>query len=909
MTQNTNAQNLFGARDVLTENAGQKVYYYRLDKLKDLGHDIDRLPVSVKVLLESVLREANDYDVRQEDVKAVANWQPQPGEIEIPFKPARVILQDFTGVPAVVDLAAMRTAMVALGGDPKKINPLIPVDLVIDHSVQVDEYGTDKALLDNMALEFERNNERYEFLRWGQQAFDNFGVVPPASGIVHQVNLEYLAKGVQSRPEDDGVVVYPDSLVGTDSHTTMINGIGIVGWGVGGIEAEAVMLGQPIYMLMPEVVGFKVTGAPREGVTATDVALTVTEMLRKAGVVGKFVEFYGAGLSNMTLPDRATIANMAPEYGATMGFFPVDDEALRYLRRTGRLPHEVELVETYYKAQNMFRTDETPDPVFTSTIELDLGTVVPSLSGPKRPQDRVSLTDMKQVYQEALTAPVKARGFELPGSALANTGTITGTDHKIGHGAVVLAAITSCTNTSNPSVLIAAGLVAKKAVELGLDSKPWVKTSLAPGSRVVTEYLEAAGLQTYLDRIGFNTVGYGCTTCIGNSGPLPEPTVDAIKEGDLVAASVLSGNRNFEGRINPYIRANYLASPPLVVAYALAGTVDKDLSTEAIGTGKDGQPVYLKDLWPSNAEIQEVMDAAINADMFARVYNGIEQSNAQWNAIPVSGGDLYAWNEDSTYIQNPPFFDNLAGGPSEIVDIRGARALVKVSDSVTTDHISPAGSFGAGSAAGKYLLERGVPQRDFNSYGSRRGNDRIMTRGTFANIRLKNQLAPGTEGGVTTDYTTGEVTSIYDASLNYKAAGIPLVVLAGKDYGMGSSRDWAAKGTFLLGVKAVIAESFERIHRSNLVGMGVLPLQYKDGQNADTLGLTGEETFDFILPSGLKPREDVTVRVTAPGGQTREFTAMCRIDTPVEIDYYKNGGILQTVLRGILAKSQGEVKA
>ncbi|MFC4456485.1 aconitate hydratase AcnA [Deinococcus sonorensis] len=899
------SKNLFGARDVLTEKAGQKVYYYRLDKLAELGHDVARLPVSVKVLLESVLREANDYDVRQDDVRAVAGWQPQPGEVEIPFKPARVILQDFTGVPAVVDLAAMRTAMVNLGGDPKKINPLIPVDLVIDHSVQVDEYGTDHALLDNMKLEFERNNERYEFLRWGQQAFDNFGVVPPASGIVHQVNLEYLARGVQSRPEEDGVVVYPDSLVGTDSHTTMINGLGIVGWGVGGIEAEAVMLGQPIYMLMPEVVGFKITGAPREGVTATDVALTVTEMLRKTGVVGKFVEFYGAGLSNMTLPDRATIANMAPEYGATMGFFPVDDEALRYLRRTGRLEDEIELVERYYKAQGMFRTDETQDPVFSSTIELDLGTVVPSLSGPKRPQDRVSLTDMKAVYREALTAPIKQRGFELPQEALANTGTITGTDHKIGHGAVVLASITSCTNTSNPSVLIAAGLVAKKAVELGLDSKPWVKTSLAPGSRVVTEYLEAAGLQTYLDQIGFNTVGYGCATCIGNSGPLPEPTVEAIKEGDLVAASVLSGNRNFEGRINPHIRANYLASPPLVVAYALAGTVDTDLSSDPIGKGKDGQDVYLKDLWPSNAEIQQVMDAAINAEMFARVYNGIEQSNAQWNAIPVSGGELYNWNEDSTYIQNPPFFESLAGGPSEIEDIRGARVLVKVADSVTTDHISPAGSFGPGTPAGKYLLEHGVAQRDFNSYGSRRGNDRVMTRGTFANIRLKNQLAPGTEGGYTTDYTTGEVTSIYDASLHYKEQGIPLVVLAGKDYGMGSSRDWAAKGTFLLGVKAVIAESFERIHRSNLVGMGVLPLMYKAGETADSLGLTGEETFDFILPQDLKPRQDVTVRATSTDGTVREFTAVCRIDTPVEIDYYKNGGILQTVLRGILAKGEG----
>jgi aconitate hydratase len=898
------AHDLFGARDVLSDSASGKVYYYRLDKLQERGFAVDKLPFSVKVLLESVLREANDYDVRQEDVLNVAGWKPVNEEIEIPFKPARVILQDFTGVPAVVDLAAMRTAMVALGGDPKKINPLIPVDLVIDHSVQVDEYGTDMALLNNMALEFERNNERYEFLRWGQQAFDNFGVVPPASGIIHQVNIEYLAKGIMSRPEDDGMVVYPDSLVGTDSHTTMINGLGIVGWGVGGIEAEAVMLGQPIYMLMPEVVGFRVTGKPQEGVTATDIALTVTEMLRKAGVVGKFVEFYGAGLSNMTLPDRATIANMAPEYGATMGFFPVDEEALRYLRRTGRLPDEVELVETYCKAQGLFRTDETPDPVFTSTIELDLGSVVPSLSGPKRPQDRVSLTDMQPVFAEALLAPVKARGFELDPATLGAKGTITGTGHQIGHGSVVLAAITSCTNTSNPSVLIAAGLVAKKAVELGLDSKPWVKTSLAPGSRVVTEYLEAAGLQTYLDQIGFNTVGYGCTTCIGNSGPLPEATVDAIKEGNLVAASVLSGNRNFEGRINPDIRANYLASPPLVVAYALAGTVDIDLAKGVIGTSKDGHPVYLKDLWPSNAEIQDVMDVAINAEMFRKVYDGIEQSNAQWNAIPVSGGDLYNWNHESTYIQNPPFFDALADGVREVSDIQGARVLVKVADSVTTDHISPAGSFGASSPAGQFLVKNGVPQRDFNSYGSRRGNDRIMTRGTFANIRLKNQLAPGTEGGFTTNFLNGEVTSIYDASVAYKSAGIPLVVLAGKDYGMGSSRDWAAKGTFLLGVKAVIAESFERIHRSNLVGMGVLPLMYKNGDTADSLGITGEELFHFHLPATLKPREDVRVTVTDLNGVSKDIVVQCRIDTPVEVDYYKNGGILQTVLRSILKKGE-----
>ncbi|QLG11457.1 aconitate hydratase AcnA [Deinococcus sp. D7000] len=902
------AMNLFDARDTLTTHSGQKLYFYNLNKFEGQGHDISRLPVSIKVLLESVLREANDYDVRREDVLTVAGWSPTNEEVEIPFKPARVILQDFTGVPAVVDLAAMRSAMVAMGGDPNKINPLIPVDLVIDHSVQVDEFGTEFALANNMAIEFERNRERYEFLRWGQQAFDNFGVVPPASGIVHQVNLEYLAKGVQSRPEDDGVVVYPDSLVGTDSHTTMINGLGIVGWGVGGIEAEAVMLGQPIYMLMPEVVGFKITGRMPEGATATDLALRVTEMLREKGVVGKFVEFYGAGLSNMTLPDRATIANMAPEYGATMGFFPVDDEALRYLRRTGRLEDEIELVEAYYKAQNMFRTDETPDPVFTDTIELDLGTIVPSLAGPKRPQDRVNLNDMHTVFAEALTAPVKARGFELPADKLDAQGQITGTDMKIGHGAVTLASITSCTNTSNPSVLIAAGLVAKKAVEQGLTVKPWVKTSLAPGSRVVTDYLENAGLQTYLDQIGFNTVGYGCMTCIGNSGPLPEPVIEAINGGDLVAASVLSGNRNFEGRINPHIKANYLASPPLVVAYALAGTVVNDIVNEPIGTGKNGQPVYLRDVWPSNAEIQDIMDQAINAEMFKKVYDGIEKSNAEWNAIPVSEGALYDWNPESTYIQNPPFFDALAGGPSEIVSIEGARVLVKVGDSVTTDHISPAGSFKADTPAGKYLTDRGIRPVDFNSYGSRRGNDRIMTRGTFANIRLKNQLAPGTEGGFTTDFTTGNVTSIYDAAQNYKASNIPLFVLAGKDYGMGSSRDWAAKGTMLLGVKAVLAESFERIHRSNLVGMGVLPLQYKNGDTAESLGIMGDELIDVVLPADLKPRQDVTLRVDKDG-VTREITVQCRIDTPVEIDYYKNGGILQTVLRSILERSKGEVKA
>lgn len=896
-------KNLFDARALLGERDNKKVYYYCIDRLQELGHEVEKLPFSIKVLLESVLREANNYDVLESDVANVANWKPVNPEIEVPFKPARVILQDFTGVPAVVDLAAMRSAMVELGGDPKKINPLIPVDLVIDHSVQVDFYATDDAMFKNVELEFERNRERYEFLRWGQQAFDNFGVVPPASGIVHQVNLEYLAKGIQSRPESDGVVVYPDSLVGTDSHTTMINGLGIVGWGVGGIEAEAVMLGQPIYMLIPDVVGFKVTGQLAEGVVATDLALTVTEMLRKANVVGKFVEFYGPGLSNMTLPDRATIANMAPEYGATIGFFPVDDEALRYLRRTGRSEADIAWTETYYRAQGMFRTDETPDPIFSSVIELDLSTVVPSLAGPKRPQDRVSLSDMKKVYRDALVAPIEKRGFALKAGELDAKGTVTGTQAQIEHGSVVLAAITSCTNTSNPSVLIAAGLVAKKAIERGLSTKPWVKTSLAPGSKVVTEYLVASGLQTDLNHLGFQTVGYGCTTCIGNSGPLPEPVVSAIKEGDLVAASVLSGNRNFEGRINPHIRANYLASPPLVVAYALAGTVDIDLTTEPIGTDASGQPVYLKDLWPSNAEIQAIMDQTITASMFGKVYSDIETSNAEWNNIPVAGGELFGWKEDSTYIQNPPFFDTLSEGVKPIGSIEGARVLVKVGDSVTTDHISPAGSFGPNTPAGSYLMERGVAQKDFNSYGSRRGNDRIMTRGTFANIRLKNHLAPGTEGGFTTHFPTQAVTSIYEASELYKANHTPLMVIAGKDYGMGSSRDWAAKGTFLLGVKAVLAESFERIHRSNLVGMGVLPLQFKNGETAESLGIVGDEIFDIELNDLIKPRQDIKITVTDAQGRKRSIVALCRIDTPVEVDYYRNGGILQTVLRQILGQN------
>ncbi len=900
-------RNTFGAKDTL--NVGGKSFsYYRLGKLEELGFEINKLPFSVKVMLESVLRNCNGYDVTEDDVKNLAAYNAaKPLEVEIPFKLARVILQDFTGVPAVVDLASMRTAMAKLGGDPLKINPLIPVDLVIDHSVQVDFYATSDALFKNAQIEFERNRERYEFLRWGQQAFSNFGVVPPASGIVHQVNLEYLAKGVMSTEENGETVLFPDSLVGTDSHTTMINGLGIVGWGVGGIEAEAVMLGQPLYMLTPEVVGFKITGKLPEGSTATDLALVVTQMLRKANVVGKFVEFYGSGLSSMTLPDRATIANMAPEYGATMGFFPMDAEAMRYMKRTGRLEDEVEIVEAYMKAQGLYRTDDTPDPVFSSSIELDLGTVKPSLAGPARPQDRVLLGDMQRVFREALTAPKDRRGYALEGAKLESKGNVK--DHRgwngtVKHGDVVIASITSCTNTSNPSVMLGAGILAKKAVEAGLTSKPWVKTSLAPGSKVVTEYLNDAGLTPYLDQLGFQTVGYGCTTCIGNSGPLDEPIVAAINEADLVVASVLSGNRNFEGRVNPFVRANYLASPPLVVAYALAGTVDINLETDPIGKNQNGQDVYLRDIWPSTEEIAVHLDNATSAETFRKIYDGIEHSNAQWNAIPVAGGALFDWKEDSTYIQNPPYFDDLPPTPGPIEAVHGARALLMLGDSITTDHISPAGSFSAKSPAGQFLIQSGVKVEDFNSYGSRRGNDRVMTRGTFANIRIKNKLAPGTEGGVTTHFPTNEVVSVYEASLRYKAAGTPLVVLGGKDYGMGSSRDWAAKGTMLLGVKAVIAESFERIHRSNLVGMGVLPLQYKDNQTAESLGLTGRETFDIVIGDDLKPRQDVTVRVTDESGNSREITLWCRIDTPVEIDYYRNGGILQFVLRQLLQRSK-----
>jgi aconitate hydratase len=896
------SKNTLGTRKVFETGSG-KAYYYSLEALQELGYsNIKRLPFSIKVLLEAVLRECDGYVVSEDDVKQLASYDPyNPADVEIPFKPARVVLQDFTGVPAVVDLAALRHAMAKMGGDPKKINPTVPVDLVIDHSVQVDTFGQEFAFMHNAKIEFERNLERYEFLRWGQKAFKNFSVVPPARGIVHQVNLEYLAKGVWTRPEDDLDVVYPDSLVGTDSHTTMINGLGILGWGVGGIEAEAVMLSQPIYMLIPEVIGFKVTGKLNEGVTATDLTLTVTQMLRKHGVVGKFVEFYGEGLSNMSLPDRATIANMAPEYGATCGFFPVDDETLRYLRRTGRPEDLVTKVEKYYKLQGMFRTSETEDPIFTNTLSLDLSTVEPSLAGPKRPQDRIALSKMKAGFQESLTSTEQTKGFSLTQEKLSRKGTYkNGTTFDMSHGDVVIAAITSCTNTSNPSVMLGAGLVAKKAVERGLTVKPYVKTSLAPGSRVVTEYLDEAGLTPYLDKLGFNLVGYGCTTCIGNSGPLPEAVDKAIADGDLIVAGVLSGNRNFEGRIHQNVKANYLASPPLVVAYALAGTVDIDLVNDPIGKGSDGEDVYLRDIWPTTDEILEYLDNAVRPDLFHKMYNGIADSNPEWNAIPVTGGDLYKWDADSTYIQLPPFFEDMSTDPEPIKSIKDARVLVKVGDSITTDHISPAGNIKKDTPAGAHLMENGVQPVDFNSYGSRRGNDRVMTRGTFANVRLKNQLAPGTEGGFTKYFPTGEVTSIYDASMKYQEAGTPLVVLTGKEYGTGSSRDWAAKGTSLLGVKVVIAESFERIHRSNLVGMGVLPLQYKDDQTAESLGLDGSETFSIELDDNLKAKQTVVVVAKKVDGTKISFETMCRIDTLVEIDYYRNGGILQTVLRSFL---------
>ncbi len=879
--------------------AGSKEYtIYSIPKFANLNiGKPQQLPFSIKVLLESALRNYDDYQVTLDDITKLANWSPAQTEPqEIAFKPGRVVLQDFTGVPCVVDLAAMRNGLKNLGGDYKKINPQVQCDLVIDHSVQVDAFGSREAFAKNVELEFSRNKERYEFLKWGQNAFENFRVVPPATGIVHQVNLEYLAKGVLQK---DGAA-YPDSLVGTDSHTTMINGLGVVGWGVGGIEAEAVMLGEPINMLMPQVIGFKLKGQLSEGVTATDLVLVVTQMLRQKGVVGKFVEFFGDGLAHLSLPDRATISNMAPEYGATIGIFPIDEQTLSYLKLSGRTDEEIDLVEQYYKAQGMFYTADSIDPEYTDTLELDLSTVQPCLAGPKRPQDKINLTDMKDEFHADLIKPVKDRGFGLENGHLDKSINMVDGDvtEEMYHGSVVIAAITSCTNTSNPSVLLAAGLVAKKASELGLKVKKYVKTSFAPGSQVVDEYINKAGLMPYLEDLGFHIVGYGCTTCIGNSGPLPEPVAKAIVDGDLVATSVLSGNRNFEGRVSPLTKGNYLASPPLVVAYALAGTVDINLDKDPVGQDKDGNDVYLKDIWPTTQEVNDLAAQAVSADDFRKRYGNVSDGNADWNEIASTASDLYAWKEDSTYVQEPPFFIGMTGDVAPIEELKGAQCLVKVGDSITTDHISPAGVIAEDSPAGKYLKSLGVEKKDFNSYGSRRGNDRVMTRGTFANVKLRNQLAPGTEGSWTTHFPSGEKTSIYDASLKYKESNTPLIVLAGKDYGMGSSRDWAAKGTALLGVKAVIAESYERIHRSNLAGMGVLPLQFKEGESHETLGLKGDEVFDFEgINDDLKPRQTITVTAKSPGGDEKTFDVICRLDTPVEIDYVKNGGILQTVLR------------
>jgi len=922
--------NSFGARARLA--AGGKEYtIFRLDCLSRVtGSTAEKLPVSLKILLENLLRNEDGAFVRPADVETLAKWALTPyAQKEIAFRTSRVLLQDFTGVPAVVDLAAMRDALARLGGDPKRINPLQPVDLVIDHSVQVDEYGSDAAFLINANHEFERNQERYAFLRWGQDALENFRVVPPDTGIVHQINLEYLASVVFSRAHGDELMAYPDSLVGTDSHTTMINGLGVLGWGVGGIEAEAAMLGQPVSMLIPEVVGFKLHGELPPGTTATDLVLTVTQILRQKKVVGKFVEFYGSGLSSLSLADRATLANMAPEYGATMGFFPVDDETLRYLRLTGRDPGQVELVERYCKEQGIFRTDASADPVFNSTVDLDLSTIEASLAGPKRPQDRVPLKMAKQLFRESLENELAKAGTlqavatvrqatnvsAAPGlspNVVAATAEeqhrmhgavsveMNGVSFPLRHGSVVIAAITSCTNTSNPSVMLAAGLLARNAVAKGLATKPWVKTSLAPGSKVVTDYFAKAGVTEALDALRFQTVGYGCTTCIGNSGPLPEPISAAIEEHKLVVAAVLSGNRNFEGRINPHTRFNYLASPPLVVAYALAGRMDIDFNTEPIGPGKDG-PVYLRDIWPTPKEVEDEVLRSVKAEMFTTQYANVFDGDDNWRSLPTPTGDLYEWDEKSTYVKNPPFFDGMTLEPPGVRPIRGARVLGKFGDSITTDHISPAGSIPAASPAGKWLIEQGVKTREFNSYGSRRGNHEVMMRGTFANIRLRNELAPGMEGWWTALTPGGDAVPLYDAAMNYQSMRTPLMVIAGKEYGTGSSRDWAAKGTALLGVRAVIAESFERIHRSNLVGMGVLPLEFVNDQTRETLELTGFESYDIEgLDENLQPRSILTVRASSPGARPKTFTARIRIDTPEELSYYRHGGILPYVLRQLV---------
>ncbi|HLD94941.1 MAG TPA: aconitate hydratase AcnA [Anaerolineales bacterium] len=895
------AKDYFDARKTLQVD-NSKYIVYSLQKLETDGlTHLDKLPFSIRILLEAALRGCNNVDIFEQDVRNLAGWHPKGERLPMPFKPGRVLLQDFTGVPTIVDLAAMRAAVARLGGDPAKINPQIPVDLVIDHSVQVDFFATPDALQRNAEIEFMRNRERYEFLHWGQQAFDNFRVVPPATGIVHQVNLEFLAKVMLTRKEGEQIVAFPDTVVGTDSHTTMINGLGVVGWGVGGIEAEAAMLGRAIDMLIPNVIGFKLHGRLKEGVTPTDLTLTITQMLRKKGVVDKFVEFYGPGLDSISLADRAMIGNMSPENGATITYFPVDVETLRYLRLTARDEAQIALVEAYCKEQKLFRDENTPDPQFSDTLELDLATVEPSLAGPKRPQDRVTLEQMKTEFRKSLMTPKSERGFALDASALDKKVTFgtNGSKAEMGHGSLVIAAITSCTNTSNPAVMLGAGLLAKKAVERGLKVKPFVKTSLAPGSRVVTEYLEKAGLMEPLSELGFNLVGYGCTTCIGNSGPLAGEVVKAVTGGDLVAAAVLSGNRNFEGRIHPYALANYLASPPLVVAYALAGTVDIDLTKEPLGIGKQGDPVYLKDIWPSREEVGAAIEANVKPEMFSERYSNVFTGNETWNNIIAHGEEIYEWDADSTYVQEPPFFEGLTLEPKPVNDMHGARVLVSLGDSVTTDHISPAGAIPADSPAGKYLLEHGVTVPNFNSYGSRRGNDRVLTRGTFGNIRLKNLLVPGVEGGFTLHLPDGEEMTIYDASLKYKSEGTPLIVLAGKEYGSGSSRDWAAKGPLLLGVKAVIAESFERIHRTNLVGMGILPLQYRAGETAASLGLTGRERFEI---AGLneciaKPNQEIQVIALGEDGKETTFWVKTRLDTPIDIDVYKQGGILQAVLR------------
>ena len=891
MASKSKSLNSFNTRSTLQLN-GQDYQYFSLSKL-NADDKLSKLPIAHKVLLENMLRFEDDVTVTSGDVEAILNWDAsKPPSHEIQLRPSRVLLQDFTGVPAVVDLAVMRDTMADLGGNPEKINPLQPADLVIDHSVQVDKFGSLGAFTDNATIEMERNRERYGFLRWGQEAFENFRVVPPDTGIIHQINLEYLAQVVFKKETEDGIQIYPDSLVGTDSHTTMINGLGVLGWGVGGIEAEAVMLGQPISMLIPQVVGFKLTGKMAEGTTATDLVLTVVQMLRSAGVVGKFVEFYGEGIANLSLEDQATIANMAPEYGATMGYFPVNVATINYLKFSGRDAEQVALVEAYTKAQGMFYEAGVDQAVYSANLELDMSTVVPSISGPKRPQDRIELSKSKSTW---------VRDLEVLKGSSKGAVDVEGSNYQLKDGDVVIAAITSCTNTSNPNVMVGAGLVAKKAVELGLNIKPWVKPSLAPGSKVVTDYLNASGLSTYLDQLQFNLVGYGCTTCIGNSGPLPAPVSAAVEDGDLVVTSVLSGNRNFEGRVNPHVKANYLASPPLVVAYALAGTMNIDLATEPLGQDRNGSDVFLKDIWPTSTEIADAVALAVKPEQFISKYADVFSGDAAWKALTIPEGNTFDWEPDSTYIRKPSFFEGMTREHGVLSDISDARALALLGDSVTTDHISPAGAFSADSPAGKYLIAHGTEKKDFNSYGSRRGNHEVMMRGTFANIRLRNLLAPGTEGGFTKKLPEGDVTTIYDGAMAYKAEGISLVVIAGKEYGTGSSRDWAAKGTYLLGVKAVIAESFERIHRSNLIGMGVLPLQFKDGEGRVSLGLTGEETFSIAgISEGLKPGKELEVKCTRTDGSQFSFMAVTRIDTPNELEYYRHGGILQYVMRSLL---------